>query len=154
MKRFLLIVDSYADENLPLALRTLGFEQGRDFEIASFGSGVKFIEALAKRFTEGIPASAEEGVSEGSLSAIFEGTLGERAIDAEQLLVFTGTFHGQIGPMVALVKQIKSANSRAKVYLRSTIGGISEPVFDGRVEKNSHDHTQLLATIREVFGMN
>jgi hypothetical protein len=129
--RFLIILDSHASDNLTKeALDALGLEQGKDYLILD----------------------ADVSVA----AQLLRGDVGERPVDATQLLMFTGLFSP--GGSMSLAKNFAEAvvrvNPAAKIYVRSTIEiSILGPVFAGFVEKEFGKHPNLQAIIRREFGL-
>lgn len=85
----------------------------------------------------------------GGSSCIMFGDRGERPVDAENLLVFTGSFHGDVDKGVAYAKEIKAENPRAKIYFRSATDRSNDPVFEKSIRK---DDKLLEGIISEFLG--
>lgn len=76
----------------------------------------------------------------GGSEHVMLGNPGERPVDAENLLVFTGTFHGDSKKAITYATRIKAENPRAKIYFRSTDFFPPEsPIFDGILKKREEE---------------
>lgn len=88
----------------------------------------------------------------GGSSSIMFGDPGERPVDAEKLLVFTGSFHGDIEQGVAYAKQIKAENPKAKIYFRSALDRSDDPVFEKSIRKDDELLEEIISEFLESVG--
>ncbi len=118
---FVFVCDSYFDRDDETGLEALGLVKDETFDHAGAGGATNI-------FTE------------------FRGT---REVDAEHLLIFTGSFHGDVDDAVKYAKKVKEVNPNAKIYFRSSTESCDDPVFDGTLRKREKDRFHSI--IREFM---
>ena len=74
-----------------------------------------------------------------------------RWINAEHLLVFMSSIHGEVEPSVALSQRIKIANPNARIIYRSNTTSSDDPVFEKSMSKIGADWEEFF-TIIEQFA--
>lgn len=90
-----------------------------------------------------------EDAGAGGADNIFTEINGAREVDAEHLLIFTGSFHGDVDKTIAYAKKVKETNPNAKIYFRSSTEYCDDPIFDGTLRKR--DKERFHGIIREFM---
>jgi hypothetical protein len=74
-------------------------------------------------------------------------------LNAEHLLVFMSSFHGDVEPAVELSKRIKAANPNARIIFRSNSEHSSDPIFEQVMTKDKrNDREEFFRIINEFIA--
>ena len=118
---FVFVCDSHFEREDVAELRPLGLVEGQNFDWAGAGGA-------------------------DNIFAVYHDA---RQVDAEHLLVFTGSFHNSVDGAVGYATRVKEANPNAKIYFRSATATTADPIFDGVLRK--HDKGRFHGIIREFM---